>query len=213
MRTPRASTVRWTAAFLWTAAGVGYLAVEAVTAAHVPDYSYARDYVSDLGRPASDLAWWMNAAFRLQGLAFVVAGALAVWATRPRRGGLAFVVFACMYGAGSVVVGLFPSGGSGMWQVLHAAGATAAIIGGNLAAGTAGWAGVPDDSQASRVAGYGLGALGVLSAVLLVNTELPTGLFERGAIYSIIAWQLAAAWTVGVSTDRAGGRRAGGRAR
>ena len=39
-------------------------------------------------------------------------------------------MFADVYGAGSVVVGLFPSGGSGAWQLVHAGGATAAIVGG-----------------------------------------------------------------------------------
>lgn len=112
VRTPKASTVRRAAAIVWIVAGFGYLAVEAVAAARVPGYTYVADYDSDLGRPGSPLAWWMNAAFRVQGMAFVVAGALAVSAVRPRRGGMAFTVFACVYGAGSVLVGLFPSGGS-----------------------------------------------------------------------------------------------------
>ena len=92
-------------------------------------------------------------------------------------------MFADVYGAGSVVVGLFPSGGSGAWQLVHAGGATAAIVGGNLAVVTAGWAGLPDDSRVTRATGYGLGVLGLLSGALLVATDLPTGACERGAIY------------------------------
>lgn len=165
-----------------------------------------------------------DAAFRVQGMAFVVAGALAVSAVRPRRGGMAFPVFACVYGSGSVLVGLFPSGSSDAWQLLDAGGATAAIVGGNLDVPTAGWAGVPDNSRVSRLTGYGLGAIGLLSGALLVATDLPTGACERGAIYSIIAWQLVAGVAAlasargpsplgVVSTDRADGRRADGRAR
>ncbi len=168
MRTPKAATVRRAAAAAWIAAGVGYLAVEAAAAARVPGYAYTTNYVSDLGRPVSPLAWWMNAAFRVQGMAFVAAGAAAVWAVRPRRGGLAFIVFACLYGAGSVVVGLFPSGGSGTWQALHAWGATAAIVGGNLAVLAAGRAGLPDDSRPSQLTGYALGGLGLLCGASLV---------------------------------------------
>ena len=200
------------AAALWIAAGVGYLATEAVAASRMPGYSYLGQYVSDLGRPGSPLSWWMNAAFRVQGMAFVVAAALTVRTGRPRRGGMAFVVSACVYGAGSVVVGLFPSGGSGLPPALHVGGAAAAILGGNLAVLIAGWAGLPDGSRTSRLTGYTLGGLGLLSGALLIAADLPTGVCERGAIYPIIGWQLLAGASV-LSTDRAGGRRAGGRAR
>ncbi|KRE34487.1 hypothetical protein ASG82_19795 [Mycobacterium sp. Soil538] len=151
------------AAALWIAAGVGYLTVEAVAASRMWGYSYLTDYVSNLGRADSPLSWWMNAAFRVQGMAFVIAGALTVRTAGPRRGGMAFIVSACAYGAGSVVVGLFPSGGSGATQVLHVAGASAAILGGNVAVLTAGWAGLPHASRALRLTGYGLGTVGLLS--------------------------------------------------
>ena len=88
MATSTSTTVRRSAAALWIVAGVGYLATESIVAARAPDYSYVGDYVSDLGRAGSPLAWWMNAAFRVQGMAFIVAGALTVWAGRPRRGAL-----------------------------------------------------------------------------------------------------------------------------
>jgi hypothetical membrane protein len=205
------------AAVLWIGAGVGYLATEAVAASRMPGYSYLADYISDLGRPESPLSWWMNAAFRVQGMAFVVAGALMVRTRPPRRGGMAFTVSACVYGAGSVVVGLFPSGGTGAAQSVHVGGAAAAIVGGNLAVLIAAWAGLPHHSRALRRVGYGLGAIGLLSGALLVAADLPTGVCERGAIYPIISWQLVAAVAVLTSrppsTDRAGGRRAGGRTR
>ncbi|MDZ4233821.1 MAG: hypothetical protein U1C73_08665, partial [Dietzia sp.] len=60
VRTPKASTVRRAAAIVWIVAGFGYLAAEAVAAARVSDYTYVADYVSNLGRPGSPLAWWMT---------------------------------------------------------------------------------------------------------------------------------------------------------
>lgn len=207
MRIPQSETVRRAAAALWIAAGLSYLAVEAVAASRLPGYSYVGQYVSDLGRPGSPLAWWMNAAFRVQGMAFVVAGAVTVRTRRPRRGAMAFLVAACVYGAGSVVVGLFPSGGAGGPQALHVGGAAAAILGGNLAVLTAGWAGLPDTSRISRLTGYGLGGIGLLSGALLITADLPTGLCERGAIYPIIVWQLLAGARV-LSRGRAAGPRA-----
>jgi hypothetical protein len=62
----------------WLMAGAAYLILEAVAAAaYWPDYSYAHNYISDLGRPArqpagatigSGFASAMNAAFSLQGI-------------------------------------------------------------------------------------------------------------------------------------------------
>ena len=74
---------------------------------------------------------------------------------------------------------------------MHAGGATAAIVGANLAVVTAGWAGLPDDSRVTRATGYGLGVPGLLSGALLVATDLPTGACERGAIYPILPPWLA----------------------
>lgn len=187
----RSRLLRWAPPVLWLGAAAAYLVVEALAASRVPGYSYAADYVSDLGRPReSPLGWFMGAAFRVQGAAFVVAGAVAVRAFRPRGTRLAFVVLACVYGAGSVVVGLVPSGQGGAAGAVHVAGATAAIVAGNAALLVA--ARLPF-GRAVRTAGAALGTLGFASAALLVLTNLPTGLCERGAIYSIIAWQVVAA--------------------
>ncbi|AFM14857.1 putative membrane protein [Mycolicibacterium chubuense NBB4] len=190
---PSPSALRLIAAALWIGAGVGYFVVEAAAASRLAGYSVANDYISDLGRPDSPLAWWMNAAFRVQGMAFVVAGALTVHADRPRRGRMVFVVAACVYGAGSVAVGLVPSGGAGAPALVHAAGAAAAIVGGNLAVLAAGRAGLPAGAGGVHAVGYGLGVVGLVGGALLLWSGLPRGLCERAAIYAIIAWQLLAA--------------------
>ncbi|WP_185976052.1 DUF998 domain-containing protein [Mycolicibacterium sp. 018/SC-01/001] len=208
MRRSSSAAVRRAIGAVALAAGISYLVVEALAASRVAAYSYADDYVSDLGRATSPLAWWMNAGFRVQGMAFVVTGAMLVATVRPARGALTFTVFACLYGAGSVTVGLVPSGGPG--HLLHVGGATAAILGGNLALITAGRIGLPDRSRAARALGYGLGLLGLTAAGALIGTGLPSGACERTAIYSIIAWQLLAGARL-LSTGQAGDRRADAR--
>src|SRR5690349_487194 len=161
VRPPRPTTARRAAGILALAAGISYLTVEAMAASRVPAYSYLNDVVSDLGRPTSPLSWWMNAAFRVQGMAFVITAAIVVATSRPKHGALAFTAFACLYGAGSVLVGLVPSGAGGTAQLLHVAGASAAIVGGNLALVAAGRIGLPDPSTAARALGYALGGLGL----------------------------------------------------
>ena len=213
MRPPRSTTVRRAAGALALAPGIGYLTVEAMAASRIPAYSYVGNVVSDLGRPTSPLAWWMNAAFRVQGMAFVVTGAVLIATSRPTRGALTFTVFACFYGAGSVLVGLVPSGAGGTTQLLHVAGATAAIVGGNLALLTAAVIGLPRRSASARAAGYALGGMGLAAAAALISTGMPQGACERAAIYTIIAWQLVAGVGLLLSTGPADGRRARGRTR
>lgn len=164
---------------------------EAAAAARIPEYSYVRDYISDLGDPRqSPFASWMNAAFLIQGTAFAAAGALVAKAVHPGRHRRIFGVAACSYGAGSVLVSLVPS--SGDTSILHVAGATAAIICGNIAV----LAAPRDGERFARIGGRWIGTAGLCSAALLLATDLPPGACERGAIYSIIGWQLLAAATV-----------------
>lgn len=209
MPTPASTALRRSVGVLALAAGLSYLVIEAAAASRTAGYSYLGNYVSDLGQPRSPLDWWMNAAFRIQGLAFVVTGAVLIATVRPMRGALTFTVFACMYAAGSVIVGLVPSGVGGAAQQLHAGGAAAAIAGGNLALIVAGHIGLPDRSRSARAFGYGLG---LAAGAALIGTDLPAGACERAAIYSIIAWQLASGARL-LSRGRADDRRADGRAR
>ena len=69
------------AAAAWLAAGLIYLASEAVAAvAFRPSYSYTGNFISDLGVPGghSPLAWLMN-------LGFCVQGALFLWRLRAQH--------------------------------------------------------------------------------------------------------------------------------
>jgi hypothetical membrane protein len=194
----------------WIAAAVVYLVAEAVTAAAFPGYSYATNYISDLGVPEvgtfqgrvinSPRHLLMNTAFVLSGILFLIAALLAVRASTsgPRK---TFTVLSAIYAVGISLVGLFhgsqESADNGL-AILHVGGAGMAIIGGNLAVVTAGIA-------ARRLSGgslymtacIALGAFGLASLVMLqidagssaVNI-LPEGIWERFAVYTVTVWQL-----------------------
>jgi hypothetical membrane protein len=188
-----ANRQRVSAAVAWLSAGLAYLTLEAVAAAAFrPHYSYAHNFISDLGVPGdhSPLAWLMNLGFCLQGSLFLVAAVL----TAPREARL-FLSLVTANAVGNVLIAIFHSGPSPTAWV-HAIGAVLAIVGGNAAI-----------LAGSRIAGgwhrrvsVALGAFGLLSFVLFVveltaSSALPLGALERCSVYSITAWQLlTAAW-------------------
>jgi hypothetical membrane protein len=177
------------AAAAWITAALSYVILEAVAAAAFrPHYSYARNFISDLGIPShSPLAWLMNVAFCLQGTLFL-AGAVALSKARL------FLAFAAANTIGNVVIAAFHSGPSPTAGA-HVIGAVLAIVGGNAAvlAGSSiigGW---------HRNVSVALGAFGLVSFVTFVielpSAVLPLGVLERCSVYSITAWQLlTGAW-------------------
>ncbi|MFZ1162352.1 DUF998 domain-containing protein [Mycobacterium sp.] len=188
---------KYLAAASWLTAGLTYLTLEAVAAAAFrPHYSYAHNFISDLGRPSGDspLAWLMNTAFCVQGTLFLVGAFLAVRALKACKAGL-FLTLAATNTVGNLLIAAFHSGPSATaWA--HAVGAVLAIAGGNTAvlAGSSilgGW---------HRRVSVGLGVFGLLSFALFVielkaSSFLPLGVWERCSVYSITAWQLlTAAW-------------------
>jgi hypothetical membrane protein len=195
------SRQRVSAAVAWLSAGLAYLTLEGIAAvAFRPHYSYAHNFISDLGIPSasSPLAWLMNTAFGVQGTLFLLGAILTVRAVDARRAGL-FVTLAAANAAGNLLIAAFHSGPAShangtAW--VHAIGAVLAIVGGNAAvlAGSrivSGWHG--------KVS-VALGAFGLLSFALFVielkaSSALPLGVWERCSVYSITAWQLLiAAW-------------------
>ena len=189
------------AAVAWTSSGLAYLTMEAVAAAAFrPHYSYARNFISDLGIPSDDspLAWLMNTAFCAQGTLFLVGAILAVRAVAPPKAGL-FVTLAAANALGNLLIAAFHSGPAARAEGtawVHAVGAVLAIVGGNAAilAGSRvvnGW---------HRKVSVALGTFGLLSFMLFViemtgSSALPLGVWERCSVYSITAWQLlTAAW-------------------
>src|SRR6476659_2573131 len=199
----------------WLMAGATYLILEAVAAAaYRPDYSYAHNYISDLGRPSRQsagatvgpgFAWAMNAAFYLRGILFLVGAVLLVSARRkPNARDFLNIVVGTVYSGPPADVG------GPAW--VHAGGAVMAIVGGNAAV-LAGFRCVRSGAGARwyHAVSLGLGVLGLASFLMLgvqTTTELviaPTATWERMSVYTIIAWQMlsAAALLKSRSTENA----------
>lgn len=185
-------------------AAVGYLLLEAVAAAGFePNYSYVNNYVSDLGVRAGELihggmtdsprAHLMHTAFYLQGILFLLGALLIVGVPQSRRARL-FLGLVAANSVGNIVVATVHIG------KVHVAGAALAIVGGNAAilvgsavVGTIG--GHRWYRSIKLVAVLGILCLIVLMIDSVTSTAnlLPNGAWERGSVYSIIAWQLLTA--------------------
>jgi hypothetical membrane protein len=182
-RAARRVSGRLGGAALWTVGVVGYLVLEAVTAAgYEPSYSYWHNYISDLGKTGARVHL-MHAAFCLQGTMFLLGTLAMVGVPRSGRARL-FVGLVAANCVGNVVVGTVHSG------KLHVAGAALALAGGNAAilAGST-WVG-PVPAWYRSVSKL-IAAVGFFCLLMLVNVRsLPIGVVERGSAYAIFAWQL-----------------------
>jgi hypothetical membrane protein len=190
---------------------VAYFACEAIAAAawRHPPYSYAHNYISDLGVPGppstlmgrvidSPLAGVMNAGFIGHGVLFLIAALLLAPVLAPLLPGrwrIAVIVLAVLHSAGIIMVGVVHGSAYSIAHglfVYHSAGANLAIFGGNVLSIVVG--SLHRRLHAPRwfgVISIGLGALGFLSLGLLaLRTSVPDGIFERGAVYSIFIWEL-----------------------
>jgi hypothetical membrane protein len=186
--------------------GLLYLLAEKVAALgwSQPTYSYINNYISDLGVTdcgvmpdgrdiCSPLHGAMNIGFALEGILFFI----ACWLLRPLFSGLSgrlVVLFGLLHGAGGLLIALFHSEPTDtlFWGVsLHQFGAFLAIVGGNLTLLCAGWSQWNKASWLifSRLS-WLLGLFGLLSLVVLTRDILPTGVAERGSVYSITLWQI-----------------------
>jgi hypothetical membrane protein len=186
--------------------GLAYLTLEAVAAeAFRPHYSYAHNYISDLGATSgfdSPRAWLMNTAFCLQGSLFLGGAILATRAVRTRKPWL-FLTFAAANAVGNILIAIFHSGAAApadgtAW--VHATGAVLAIVGGNAAilAGSA----VLGGPRWYRGVSAWLGVVGLISFTMFViqltttaHYFVPAAVRERGSVYPITGWQIfTAAW-------------------
>jgi hypothetical membrane protein len=190
------------AAVLWLVGAAVYLICEALAATRSPGYSYTADYISDLGVSAV-----MNVgAFATHGV-LLLAGAVVLTRTCSTRGwaGRAFLLAAAVNAVGNIVVATFRSGavdssGHAQWHVI---GAGMAIVGGNVAAIIAGLGSRRlGASRRYRLVSVAIGVVGLACLVGLIidgangSRLLPVGLVERGAVYSIIAWEIMTGLTI-----------------
>lgn len=211
-------------AALWIVAAVGYLVLEALAAAAFePAYSYARNYISDLGLPRgtpvqgrsihSPRAYLMHAAFYLQGILFLVGASLIVGVPDNRRARL-FLGTVAANALGNVVIGTVHSG------TVHIVGALLAIVGGNAAilvgSGVIGpltaWRRYRGLSKAIAALGLSCLAMLMIKSATATTYLLSDGAWERGSVYSITVWQLITAACLLTRTTR-GAARSGSRGR
>lgn len=196
-------------AILWISASLVYLVAEAVTAASFPDYSYATNYISDLGVP--DIGYFqgralnsplhniMNAAFISQGLLFFL-GTLSLLrvVSGPRKW---LVTLGLCVGSGWVMIGSFAgnqvNADNGL-LVFHIGGAVLSILGSLAFMLTV----MALGSRFGAPSWYLTGSLvltisSIASAIMLLVDSgstfiniFPDGVWERGISYGIIFWQL-----------------------
>ncbi|NJE65846.1 DUF998 domain-containing protein [Brevibacterium sp. LS14] len=202
------------AGICWAGAGLVYLLAEAAAASAFPNYSYAVNYVSDLGVPdvevlagrRIDSPLWpvMTLGFGVQGVLFALGAVLAVRSSRQPLGRV-FVVFALVHGLGMVVIAAVHGGqatiAAGLGWV-HLLGAGLALLGGQAAVIVAGAALLRRRGRTSTDVRLGavsiaLGVVGFLGIVMLeidvrvvAGTILADGVWERIGFYAIIAWEL-----------------------
>lgn len=196
-----------TAGILFLSAAIVYVGTEAIAAAAFPGYSYAQNYISDLGVPEigthdgrfldSPLSAVMNAGFLLQGALFLLATVVAARG-RPARLAAPWVGFAALHAVGITLVALVHGGPQSVASGIigfHVAGAGLAIVFGNLAsiAGSAALGG-----RGFRVFSVGIALVGLLCLVglqlqpSLAGASLADGVWERGSVYAITVWELVA---------------------
>jgi hypothetical membrane protein len=189
---------------LWLFAGIFYLSAEAITAAAFPGYSFAHNYISDLGVPYktvvdgrtlhSPRALIMNlGGFILDGTLYAAAAISAISAIRSKHwAGIAFLALGIVHSAGTILVGIVHNGShevvTGLQQI-HAS-IVAAEFSRRLGA-----------PSVYSIASLGLGLFGLFSVALLkFSTELgmavPFGILERGSVYTITMWEIITGLTI-----------------
>jgi hypothetical membrane protein len=209
---PTSSCASWrVAGAVFILAGLVWFVLEAIAAAKFPAYSYARNYISDLGVPEpgvfqgrtlnSPLAWVANLMFVTQGLLFLAAAVLLVRTAAAGRGRWLFLLFAVGYAIGYAMIGAYHGSEQAFADgsfALHVAGGSLAAICGNLAIVAAGLS-IDKLRLAPGYRGFCLGISGfsMLSlAMLLIDSGsasfnlLPDGIWERGGCYAIIGWEI-----------------------
>jgi len=182
--------------------GVQWIVAEAVTAAAWtdPPYSYAANFISDLGVPqcgtqyqgrsiCSPLHPVMNGSFIAQGILFAI-GVILLARMVTGRARRIVVTLALLNGVAFVLVGLFHGSQEGpdAGLVVHIAAAAVGILCANTVAILAGALrnlGLP---TAYRRFSIVIGVAGLASEALVNLSAGTAGLFERGGVYSWLLW-------------------------
>ncbi|WP_406453565.1 DUF998 domain-containing protein [Streptomyces sp. NBC_01622] len=184
---------------------VQWVVSEAVAAAAwtSPPYSYATNYISDLGVPDCGTHYQgrticspdhtlMNTSFIVQGILFATGVVLLAATLLTGRARRVVVALAAAHAVGFVLVGLFHGSpdGPAYSLALHVGGASVAILCANTIAILAGSLRSLQLPRAYRVFCIGVGALGLLSEAFVGASTSTAGIFERGGVYSWLLWSV-----------------------
>ena len=195
------------AAILLIFSAVEYLVAEAITASAwaTPLYSYAANWISDLGVPDistfqgreinSPLHDLMNLGFVTQGVLFLIAS-LVLLRLFPQASRVVYLPLALIYSVGIALVGIFHGSTAAAENGTvgyHFLGAFMAIPGGNAIAIVAGfqWRRLMMPRWLGRLS-LTLGVVGMIGVFVLFPTIglVPSGMVERASVYTIQLWQL-----------------------
>jgi hypothetical membrane protein len=188
-----------------------YIAAEAIAASawKQPTYSYANNWISDLGSATagefqgrelnSPLSAIMNSGFIIQGLLYGL-GVLLLSRTLTGRIRTFTVVMGVVTTIGYLLVGTFHGSLQAQQNgtlALHFTGAALAILGANLLSLFLGiyWRKTPA-TRPIGITSIVLGSLGLVAVTILFVTfgaGLPSGAIERACVYTIVMWQVAVA--------------------
>ncbi|MDV9174738.1 DUF998 domain-containing protein [Streptomyces sp. W16] len=184
---------------------VQWVVSEAVAAAAwtSPPYSYATNYISDLGVPDCGTHYQgrticspdhalMNTSFIVQGILFATGVVLLAATLLTGRARRVVIALAAAHVVGFVLVGLFHGSpdGPGYSLALHVGGASVAILCANTIAILAGSLRSLQLPRAYRVFSIAVGALGLLSEAFVGASTSTAGIFERGGVYSWLLWSV-----------------------
>ncbi|MBK3567716.1 DUF998 domain-containing protein [Streptomyces sp. MBT62] len=182
---------------------VQWVVSEAVAAAAwtSPPYSYATNYISDLGVPECGTHYQgrticspdhalMNTSFIAQGVLFATGAILLALALLTGRARRVVIALAAAHAVGFILVGLFHGSpdGPGYSLALHVGGAAVAILCANTVVILAGSLRSLQLPYAYRVFSITVGALGLLSEAFVGASTSTAGIFERGGVYSWLLW-------------------------
>jgi len=202
-------------------AALQWIVIEAIVAAAWtnPAYSYAVNYISDLGTTVcggdfqgrvlcSPLNPLMNGSFAAQGILFAIA-AILLAPLLSGRGRAVVTVLGILNGVGLVLVALFhgESTGPSAGLIIHIAGAGVAILAANVLAIfvgiRSGRLGAP---LSYRIVSIALGAGGIVSELFQGAFPEIGGALERGGVYSFLIWQAVTGVVVILAARKVGAR-------
>lgn len=186
---------------------VQHLVVEAWSARAWPGYSYARDFVSELG-DASPLHAAMNASFVVNGMLLLAAMLLLTRLVDRRQRLLTTLAAAYAVGmAGVAAVQRSPESVADGTYAIHMVGAALALGAGNLIAVVVGVEsrriGAPAWYRTVSIA-LGIAGLVGLVGIGVLSGEHPAPVLERLSVYAINAWWLITGGCLVTARLRAG---------